>query len=68
VLAAGLGAVFGPDLALPAGQVMHYGYGQTFALLGVLFLSGALIPMGFAIAQLAALVTGWRRSNPRVSG
>jgi hypothetical protein len=48
--------------------VIDYGYGQAFALLGVLFLSGALIPVGFTIAQLAALLTGWRRSNPWVSG
>jgi hypothetical protein len=56
VLGAGLLAVFGPDQVLPAGQESHYGYGQAFALLGVLFLTGLAVPLGFALALVTTVV------------
>ena len=56
ILAAGSFATFAPDWTLPSGQGSHYGYGQGFALLGVFALSILAFPLGFVIAQLAAVV------------
>jgi hypothetical protein len=56
ILGVGLLATFGPDWVLPAGQVTYYGYGQFFAVLGLLFLGAVAVPVGFAIAQLTAVV------------
>lgn len=46
VVGIGLLAVLGPDSVLPEGQVGHYGYGQLFALVGVILLGIALLPLG----------------------
>jgi hypothetical protein len=56
VLGTGAFATFVPDWVLPAGQVSHYGYGQSLAMLGVFFLSILAVPVGFVIAQLTATV------------
>lgn len=55
ILASGLFAIFAPELALPPGQASHYGYGQAFALYGVLLLSLFAAPVGFVIAQMSAV-------------
>ena len=56
VLVTGMFATFSPDWVLPAGQASHYGYGQALAMFGVFFLSVLALPVGFAIAQLTAVV------------
>jgi hypothetical protein len=60
VLAAGLFAVFGPDLAIPALQKNTYGYGAIFAVLGVLALSALSLPAGFGITLVTAAVVRHR--------
>lgn len=55
ILASGLFAVFAPELALPLGQASHYGYGQAFALYGVMLLSLFAAPVGFVISQVTAV-------------
>jgi hypothetical protein len=56
VLGTGLLATFGPDWALPSGQASHYGYGQPLAAIGVCLLAFLLVIVGFAIAQLTAVI------------
>ena len=65
VLATGLLATFGPDWVLPAGTANHYGYGQLFAMFGVLLLGILAVPVGFVIAQVTAVV---ERGEPARSG
>lgn len=52
--ASGLLAVFLPDFLLPANQITHYGYGQIFYLIGVVYLSSNVVLSGFGVAQLTA--------------
>jgi hypothetical protein len=54
-LVTGLFAIFAPDSVLPLGQASHYGYGQTFAVFGVMLLSFVAVPVGFLIAQLTSI-------------
>lgn len=56
VFGGGLLAIFAPDACLPSGQASHYGYGQAFVVIGVAMLSLVLLPIGFAIAQITAVV------------
>ena len=56
IFAGGLFAIFGPELGLPHSQVNHYGYRQTFAMIGVIFLGILVMPVGFMIAQLTAII------------
>lgn len=56
VLLAGLFAVFGPEWVLPTEQVSHYGYGQATAVLGVIFLSVVVLPVGFLLALTTILL------------
>jgi len=52
--ASGLLAVFVPDFLLPANQITHYGYGQIFYLIGVIYLSSNVTLIGFGVAHLTA--------------
>jgi hypothetical protein len=63
VLGTGLFATFGPDWVLPTGQASHYGYGQAFAMIGVVLLSILAVPVGFGIAQLTAVVVRRREMD-----
>ena len=56
IFAAGFFAIFGPEMGLPHSQVNHYGYRQTFAMIGVIFLCILVIPVGFMIVQLTAII------------
>lgn len=56
VFGAGLLAVFAPEWTLPEGQATHYGYGQAFAILGVILLSVAAAPVGFLITLITASI------------
>jgi len=56
IFAAGLFAIFGPEMGLSHSQVNHYGYRQTFAMIAVIFLSILVMPVGFMIAQLTAII------------
>ena len=56
VFAAGMFAIFGPDLALSSAQASHYGYGRAFAMIGVVFLAGLAMAVGFIITLSAAAV------------
>jgi hypothetical protein len=53
-------AIFSPDWVLPSGQASHYGYGQAFALVGVILLSTVAVPVGFLIAQVTAVLVSRR--------
>ena len=53
---------FGPDLAIPATQQNHYGYGQAYALLGAVFLGALAVPVGFALG-LAFAAMARRRTE-----
>jgi hypothetical protein len=61
VLGTGLLAVFGPDWAL-AGQASHYGYGQAFAVIGVVLLAIVVVLVGFTLSLVTAVVV-----RPRVA-
>lgn len=67
VFAMGLLATFGPERLLPPGQVNDYGYGQLFAVIGVVYLSLILVPIGFAVSQITAGRTR-RRIQASVAG
>jgi hypothetical protein len=64
VLGTGLLAIAAPDWAL-RGQASHYGYGQAFAVIGVVLLSVAVVPVGFAVSLLTALIVRRGRSALR---
>jgi hypothetical protein len=70
VLVTGLFAIFGPDWVVPDGQVNHYGYGQAFALIGVVFLTVLAVPIGFAITLVTAASTRYlaASSSPTLVG
>ncbi len=55
----GLGgiAIFAADLVLPSSQVSRYGYGKAFAVFGLILLMGPIVTIGFAVTQIAAVVT-----------
>jgi hypothetical protein len=53
-LLTGLVAIVGPDLALPAGQAGNYGYGQAFAILGVILGTIAAIAIGSIVSFVVA--------------
>jgi hypothetical protein len=59
LLVAGLGimAIFAADLVLPSSQVSRYGYGQALAVFGLLLLMVPIVTIGFAVTQIAAVVT-----------
>lgn len=52
-------AIYSPNWMLPAGQISRYGYGQGFALLGVMGLSLLSVVLGFIVVWVAA-----NRSQP----
>lgn len=54
ILAIGWLAIYSPDWVLPAGQVSRYGYGQGFALLGVMGLSLLSVAIGGIVLLVAA--------------
>jgi hypothetical protein len=60
ILIAGLFAIFGPEMRLPHNQLNHYGYRQTFAMIGVIFIGILAVPIGFMIAQLTAIIVHHR--------
>jgi len=54
ILAMGWLVIYSPDWMLPAGQVSRYGYGQGFAILGMMGLSLFSVVMGFIVVWVAA--------------
>lgn len=56
VLGTGLLAIFAPDWAL-SGQASHYGYGQAFAVIGVVLLAIVVAPLGFGVMLLTAALS-----------
>jgi hypothetical protein len=62
VLGTGLLATFGSDWVLPSGQASHDGYGRPFAVVGEALLAALLVPVGFAIAQLTAVIVRRQRA------
>ena len=50
VFGTGALATFGPEQALPVGQVSNYGYDRMFMMLGLSLLSVLIVPVGFLIA------------------
>lgn len=54
ILAIGWLAIYSPDWVLPEGQVSRYGYGQGFAILGVMGLSLLSVVIGMVIMLIAA--------------
>jgi hypothetical protein len=63
ILASGVFAISGPDLALPAGQVSIYGYGRIIAAFGVVCFGLLAVPVGFVIAQVTAVVVRARAGS-----
>lgn len=59
LLAMGWLAIYSPDWMLPAGQVSRYGYGQGFALIGVMGLSLLSVVLGMIVVLVAV-----NRSRP----
>ncbi len=54
ILAVGWLAIYSPNWVLPAGQVSRYGYGQGFAILGIMGLSLLAVVIGFAVVQITS--------------
>jgi hypothetical protein len=52
LLAAGAFAVFGRNLAIPAAQQNHDGYGQSVVLLVTMVLGALAVPVGFALGMI----------------
>jgi hypothetical protein len=60
-LTTGLFAFLAPVWVLPADQMSHDSYELVPVVFGLFFLSAWIVPLGFAIAQVTALVTHHRR-------
>jgi hypothetical protein len=56
VLGTGLLAIFAPDWTL-SGQASHYGYGQAFAVIGVVLLAIVATPLGFGVTLVTAAMS-----------